>query len=69
MLKLGLIVASIACVAAIATDDVLSKAKSIESFILDARRELHQIPERGSSEFKTSSAIKRVLDGLGVPYT
>eukprot|EP00197_Chlamydomonas_leiostraca_P009534 CAMPEP_0202861742 /NCGR_PEP_ID=MMETSP1391-20130828/3038_1 /ASSEMBLY_ACC=CAM_ASM_000867 /TAXON_ID=1034604 /ORGANISM="Chlamydomonas leiostraca, Strain SAG 11-49" /LENGTH=420 /DNA_ID=CAMNT_0049541175 /DNA_START=19 /DNA_END=1281 /DNA_ORIENTATION=- len=63
------LLACIAYAGAISTDGILSKAKAIEEFVVSTRRELHQIPERGSSEFKTSEAIKRILGELGVSFT
>jgi amidohydrolase len=37
-------------------------------WLVDLRRELHQIPERGYREHKTAAMICRVLDQLEVPY-
>ena len=38
------------------------------NWLVDLRRELHQIPEPGYKEEKTASKICRVLDELGIPY-
>ena len=38
------------------------------NWLVDLRRELHQIPELGYKEGKTQAKICRVLDELGVPY-
>ena len=37
-------------------------------WLVDLRRELHQIPEMGYKEEKTATKICRVLDNLDVPY-
>ena len=41
---------------------------SFHNWLVDLRRELHQIPEPGYKEEKTASKICRVLDELGIPY-
>src|SRR5210317_92946 len=38
------------------------------NWLVDLRRELHQIPEPGYKEEKTAAKICRVLDELGIPY-
>ena len=38
------------------------------NWLVDLRRELHQIPELGYKEGKTQAKICGVLDELGVPY-
>lgn len=47
---------------------VLEKAKNIESYIIDFRRELHRNPELSGQEFKTQEKIMKELDKLGIPY-
>jgi amidohydrolase len=44
------------------------KLLSFHDWLVDLRRELHQIPELGYQEEKTAAKICRVLDELGVPY-
>ena len=41
---------------------------SFHNWLVDLRRELHQIPEPGYKEEKTAAKICRVLDELGIPY-
>ena len=41
---------------------------SFHNWLVDLRRELHQIPELGYKEEKTAAKICRVLDELGIPY-
>ena len=38
------------------------------NWLVDLRRELHQIPELGYQEEKTATKICRVLNELGVPF-
>ena len=38
------------------------------NWLIDLRRDLHQIPELGYQEEKTAAKICRVLDELGIPY-
>ena len=40
-----------------------------KDWIVNMRRRLHRIPERGFEEFKTQRAVMEVLDEIGVPYT
>jgi amidohydrolase len=47
---------------------VLEKAKSIEEYIIDFRRNLHENPELSEQEFKTQEKIMKELDQLGIPY-
>lgn len=49
--------------------DLYASAKEIEGWIVEKRRALHRIPERGFSEFKTQALLMGVLDELGIPYT
>lgn len=48
--------------------DILNKAKSIEEYIINFRRDLHENPELSGQEFKTQEKIMRELDKLGIPY-
>ena len=45
-----------------------SMAKEIAPWIIEQRRALHRIPEKGFSEFKTQAHICKVLDSLSIPY-
>ena len=45
-----------------------SQLLAFHDWLVDLRRELHQIPEIGYKEEKTATKICRVLDELGVPY-
>ena len=47
---------------------MLAAAEAIAPWIVSVRRELHAIPELMFEEHKTSAAIKKHLDGLGIPY-
>ncbi|MBQ2834742.1 MAG: M20/M25/M40 family metallo-hydrolase [Clostridia bacterium] len=38
-------------------------------WIIEKRRALHRIPERGFAEYKTQKVIMDALDEIGVPYT
>lgn len=49
-------------------DDYLNKAKSIEQYIINFRRDLHENPELSGQEFKTQEKIMKELDKLGIPY-
>lgn len=39
-----------------------------KDWMIDVRRRLHRIPERGFAEFKTQKVIMETLDALGIPY-
>ncbi|MBQ7053038.1 MAG: amidohydrolase, partial [Clostridia bacterium] len=39
-----------------------------EDWIIEKRRALHRIPERGFAEYKTQKVIMDALDEIGVPY-
>jgi amidohydrolase len=45
------------------------KAQALESYVIEARRALHRIPETGFAEEKTNALLRRYLDEIGVPYT
>lgn len=38
-------------------------------WMVDVRRRLHRIPEKGFAEVKTQQVIMETLDALGIPYT
>ena len=40
-----------------------------KEWIIEMRRKLHRIPEKGFQEFKTQKAVMDALDEMGVPYT
>ena len=40
-----------------------------KDWMVDIRRRLHRIPERGFAEVKTQQVIMQTLDELGIPYT
>lgn len=40
-----------------------------KDWMVDIRRRLHRIPEKGFAEFKTQKVIMETLDALGIPYT
>lgn len=48
--------------------EILEKAKSIEEYIINFRRALHEDPELSGQEFKTQEKIMRELDILGIAY-
>ena len=48
--------------------DILNKAKSIEEYIINFRRDLHEHPELSGQEFKTQEKIIKELDKLAIPY-
>jgi hypothetical protein len=47
---------------------VQEAAAAISPWIIDVRRELHQIPELLYNETATSAALRRHLDALRIPY-
>lgn len=40
-----------------------------KDWMVDVRRRLHRIPEKGFAEVKTQQVIMETLDALGIPYT
>ena len=48
--------------------NILNNAKSIEEYIINFRRDLHENPELSGQEFKTQEKIIKELDKLGIPY-
>ncbi len=47
---------------------LLSEAQAAREWIVAVRRELHQFPELGYQETRTSALIRRKLDELGIAY-
>lgn len=47
---------------------VLADARSIQNWIVDLRRRLHQHPELGYEEIETSKLVRQTLDELGISY-
>lgn len=48
--------------------DLRKEAKSIESKLIEYRRQIHMNPELGFEEYKTSEYICKVLDNQGIEY-
>ncbi|GFP74430.1 amidohydrolase [Clostridium fungisolvens] len=48
--------------------NILDKVKSIEEYIINFRRDLHENPELSGQEFKTQEKIMKELDKLEIPY-
>lgn len=48
--------------------NILDKAKTIEDYIINFRRDLHENPELSGQEYKTQEKIMKELDKLGIPY-
>ncbi|AWK52485.1 amidohydrolase [Clostridium beijerinckii] len=48
--------------------NILDKAKEIEDYVINFRRDLHKNPELSGQEFKTQEKIMKELDKLGIPY-
>ncbi|MBL4934801.1 amidohydrolase [Clostridium sp. YIM B02515] len=48
--------------------NILDKAKEIEEYIINFRRDLHENPELSGQEFKTQEKIMKELDKLGISY-
>lgn len=43
-------------------------AQANKDWMIEKRRELHRIPERGFAEYKTQKVIIRALEEIGIPY-
>jgi amidohydrolase len=48
--------------------DMLDKARELEEYIINFRRDLHENPELSGQEFNTQEKIIKELDKLGIPY-
>lgn len=48
--------------------NILDKAKEIENYIINFRRDLHENPELSGQEFETQKKIMKELDKLGITY-
>ncbi|HIA19533.1 MAG TPA: amidohydrolase [Planctomycetaceae bacterium] len=48
--------------------EILAAAQSIESWIVDIRRQLHRHPELMYEEFETSKLVQTHLSELGIPF-
>lgn len=48
--------------------EILEKAKVIENYIINFRRELHKNPELSGEEYETQTKIMNELDNLGINY-
>ena len=71
--QLALCSAAVFCSAAVSpsadsVDNIKARAASIEPWIINIRRELHQIPELLYEEHDTSAALRKHLDALKIPY-
>ena len=53
---------------AIATKDIIQRAKELESYIIDIRRRLHQCPELQYELHETSGIVCEELEKLGVEF-
>lgn len=49
--------------------ELRARVEAERDWIIDMRRSLHRIPERGFAEVKTQAAIMAALDEIGIPYT
>ena len=47
---------------------ILSKAKKIQSWVIEKRREIHRHPELMYEEFVTSKLVQDTLKGLSIPF-
>ncbi len=50
------------------TNDLLEQTKSIEPWIIDVRRRLHQCPELLYELHETSNIVRQTLDSLDIEY-
>ncbi len=46
----------------------LQKAREIENWLMEIRRDIHRHPELGFREERTASLVERHLEGLGIPH-
>jgi len=49
--------------------ELKARVEREKEWIIEMRRKLHRIPEKGFAEFKTQKAVMDALDEMGVPYT
>ena len=49
--------------------ELRARVEREKEWIIQMRRRLHRIPEKGFQEFKTQKAVMEALDEMGVPYT
>ena len=49
--------------------ELKARVEREKEWIIEMRRKLHRIPEKGFAEFKTQKAVMEALDEMGVPYT
>ncbi|KAJ9511326.1 hypothetical protein QJQ45_029740 [Haematococcus lacustris] len=56
------------CRAAVPYHELLQSSLDQHDWLISVRRELHSIPELGSTEHKTAAVISRVLQELGVQH-
>lgn len=50
-------------------NEIRALAEAEKNWIVDMRRRLHRVPERGFAEFKTQKIVTDALDAMGIPYT
>ncbi|CEN78486.1 amidohydrolase [Paraclostridium sordellii] len=48
--------------------EILNKAKDIEGYVINLRREFHKYPELSGKEFKTQEMVIKELENMGIPY-
>ena len=49
--------------------ELRARVEREKEWIIEMRRKLHRIPEKGFAEFKTQKAVMDALDEMGVKYT
>ena len=49
--------------------ELLALAEGQKEYMVNMRRTLHRIPERGFAEHKTQAVVMQALDDMGIPYT
>lgn len=49
--------------------ELLALAEGQKEYMVNMRRTLHRIPERGFAEYKTQAVVMQALDDMGIPYT
>lgn len=50
-------------------NNVIDKVKSLKSWLINVRRDLHKTPELGLEEFLTKEKIIKYLEEIGIDYT